>query len=278
MNIQIARDGSCALGKAAVRFESSAGVLQVSDGLFLAVPPQSGPTAPDLFPQVAGYVLSVELPTDRVRIWPTKPSTFTAAGASRKSVMLCVTLNSLAEQAAQTEMMFVGLEATGEPLVEATIASLTRCLLESLARGEQGRSFAGKIADTLCLHLVACCGRTVARCDVKGGLAPWQQRRVQEIVRKGLSRPIRIAELARACELSSSHFSHAFRCSVGEPPHRWILGRRVEKAKNLLRAKELQFAAIAVDCGFSDQSHFSRTFARFTGLTPRQWQRAVRSI
>ena len=273
MNIQVATDGL-----RDSRRTSSVGILQVADGLFLAVPPQLGPAALDLFPQIAGYFMSVELQTDRVCIWPTSRPTSAESGASKHSVVLCIALNELAEHAAQTDMILLGLEATGEPLVRATIANLTRFLLESLARGEQGRWLAGKIADTLCLHLIATCGRTVVRRYAKGGLAPWQQRRVQEIIQDGLSRPLRIEELARACELSLSYFSRAFRSSTGEPPHHWLLGKRVEKAKNLLQVTELQLAEIAVDCGFSDQSHFNRTFAKFTGLAPGRWRNANRLI
>jgi AraC-like DNA-binding protein len=57
------------------------------------------------------------------------------------------------------------------------------------------------------------------------------------------------------------------------PPHRWLMHRRIARAKDLIRRGEDAFAGIALACGFSDQSHLTRAFAKATGLTPGRWRK-----
>ena len=59
----------------------------------------------------------------------------------------------------------------------------------------------------------------------------------------------------------------------GLPPHQWMLQARVRKAQELLAKGDLPISAIAIDVGFSDQSHFTKAFRRQVGVTPKRWQR-----
>jgi AraC family transcriptional regulator len=108
---------------------------------------------------------------------------------------------------------------------------------------------------------------------VRGGLAPWQLRRAKQILISRLDEPISLAELARACKLSPGHFARAFRQTTGQPPHRWLMEQRIEKAKQLLVDSTLSLAQIAQTCGFADQSHFTRVFAQLAQSSPGQWRR-----
>jgi AraC family transcriptional regulator len=107
----------------------------------------------------------------------------------------------------------------------------------------------------------------------RGGLAPWQLRCAQEMMRSHLDEAVPLAELARACKLSPSHFARAFRQTTGQPPHRWLMEQRIEKAKQLLVDTTLSLAQIAQTCGFADQSHFTRVFAQLVQSSPGQWRR-----
>jgi len=107
----------------------------------------------------------------------------------------------------------------------------------------------------------------------RGGLAPWQLRRAKEMLVSRLDEPISLAELARACKLSPGHFARAFRQTTGQPPHRWLMEQRTEKAKQLLVDTKLPLAQIAQMCGFADQSHFTRVFAQLVQSSPGQWRR-----
>ncbi len=111
----------------------------------------------------------------------------------------------------------------------------------------------------------------------RGGLAPWQLRRAQEMMRSHLAEAVPLAELARACKLSPGHFARAFRQATGQPPHRWLMEQRIEKAKQLLVDSTLSLAQIAWTCGFADQSHFTRVFAQLVQSSPGQWRRHWRS-
>ena len=108
---------------------------------------------------------------------------------------------------------------------------------------------------------------------VRGGLAPWQLRQAKQILISRLDEPISLAELARACKLSPGHFARAFRQTTGQPPHRWLMVQRIEKAKQLLVDSTLSLAQIAQKCGFADQSHFTRIFAQLVQSSPGQWRR-----
>ena len=109
------------------------------------------------------------------------------------------------------------------------------------------------------------------------GLAPWQLRRGCSFIDANLCGDPSVSDLARECRLSASHFARAFRQSTGMAPHRWIMKRRIGRAKELLLEGELELVQIALDCGFSDQSHFTRTFRRSEGHSPGKWRRLRRN-
>jgi AraC family transcriptional regulator len=107
-----------------------------------------------------------------------------------------------------------------------------------------------------------------------GGLAPWQVRRAMEILGANLD-GVPLKELAQECGLSVSHFSRAFRRTVGVAPHNWLLMRRIEVAKQKLRRSQLPLSDVALACGFADQSHMTRIFTRMVGTSPGAWRRAI---
>jgi len=111
----------------------------------------------------------------------------------------------------------------------------------------------------------------------RGGLAPWQARRAAEMIRESLDGDIHLSEMARECGLSVSHFTRAFRKSFGMSPYRWLLERRIDRAKALLVTSDLAIADIAMRAGFSDQAAFTRAFGRIVGDSPGRWRRVVPS-
>ena len=79
-----------------------------------------------------------------------------------------------------------------------------------------------------------------------------------------------LRDLAAVVHLSPYHFARRFKESTGLPPHRYIIARRIERAKQLLRGEEeLTLAQVAARTGFWDQGHFTRHFKRLVGVTPR---------
>ena len=114
------------------------------------------------------------------------------------------------------------------------------------------------------------CVRTPPRPE----LPLWKSRRVMEYIESNLDRPIRNSELADVARLSRSHFCRAFHNSTGNPPHEYIIRRRIERAQELMRSTRTPLNQIALDCGLVDQAHLARLFRRVVGTTPRAWRTA----
>lgn len=108
----------------------------------------------------------------------------------------------------------------------------------------------------------------------RGGLAPWQIRRISTYIEEHLGDPIQCDDLARLVRLTLSHFMRAFRESFGCPPHTYLMKRRVELAQGLMLTTDTALGHIALECGLADQSHLSRLFRKFVGESPAVWRRA----
>lgn len=141
--------------------------------------------------------------------------------------------------------------------------------------GDPNRHFMECLGWALCAHLAERyeTNHRPSR-QSRGGLAAWQERRAKEMIEASLDGDISVELLAEECGLSVGHFSRSFKQSVGMPPHQWLLSRRVEKAKRLLENETLSVSHIAAGCGFADQSHMSRVFRRFTGISPLAWRKS----
>lgn len=112
--------------------------------------------------------------------------------------------------------------------------------------------------------------------DGRGGLAPWQRKRVLRFILDNTSARIAIGSLAGIARLSTGHFSRAFRVSFGVSPRTMVCTCRVDRARQLLLATNLSLADVASACGFSDQSHLSRLFRRHVGVPPGHWRHLAR--
>jgi AraC-like DNA-binding protein len=106
------------------------------------------------------------------------------------------------------------------------------------------------------------------------GLDARQLRLVNETIHEKLGEPISVSMLSSVAGLSRAHFSHAFRTSVGRPPHAHIVRMRIERAMKLMAETDAPLSEIAVSAGFADQAHFSNRFRRMAGATPAEWRRA----
>jgi AraC family transcriptional regulator len=156
-----------------------------------------------------------------------------------------------------------------DPIVRA----LTSTLYPALDRPDQAnRLFIDWTMLALGCHIAQTYGG-LETLPARGGLAPWQERRAKEIIEASLNGEVPLGQLARECGLSTSYFARAFKNTVGIPPHQWLLHRRIETAMRLLRNRQFSLPEVALACGFSDQSHFSRVFTRFSGTSPGAWRR-----
>jgi AraC family transcriptional regulator len=116
---------------------------------------------------------------------------------------------------------------------------------------------------------------------LRGGLPRWQQKRVAEFIEEHLAEDIPLATLAELADLSLYHFARAFKLSFGVPPHRYHMGRRMDRARNLLQGSALSVTQIGIQIGFRDTSSFTRAYRKFAGVAPSQYRRrqeAMQSI
>ncbi|MGL4238799.1 helix-turn-helix domain-containing protein [Tabrizicola sp.] len=111
---------------------------------------------------------------------------------------------------------------------------------------------------------------------VKGGLAPWAERRSLELMRVRLSEDISLDELAVEARLSPFHFARMFKQSVGVPPRVHLTRLRVEKACELLERTDLPVTEIALEVGYSSNQVLARVFMKHRRMSPSDYRRAVR--
>jgi AraC family transcriptional regulator len=106
----------------------------------------------------------------------------------------------------------------------------------------------------------------------RGGFAAWQSRRLAAHVDANLAGKIVIKDLAASLDISVGHFCRAFKRTFGMPARIWIRQRRIELAQGLMLTTAASLSEIALSCGMSDQSHFSRSFRRIVGQAPSSWR------
>ena len=165
----------------------------------------------------------------------------------------------------------------GQPVLDETIQHIGYSLLSALRTSDRiNRLFTDHLMLALAAHAAQTYGgmQSIWR-PLKGGLAPWQEKRSKEMLAGNLSGTLPLSEVATACGLSVSHFSRAFHNSTGLAPHAWLLRARVESAKAMLRKREISISDIATASGFADRSHFARVFARMVGISPGAWRKTV---
>jgi AraC-like DNA-binding protein len=112
---------------------------------------------------------------------------------------------------------------------------------------------------------------------VHGALAGWQLQRALGMLGEHLDQAVDLGEIAAACRVSRAHFAKAFRRSMGIPPYRWRLERRLAIARRALIDTSDSLTVIAQSLGFRQMTHFSHAFVRATGMSPRQWRRTFQS-
>jgi AraC family transcriptional regulator len=184
-------------------------------------------------------------------------------------------LDAIADDADAPQICDLSHEPVG--IDDPTVCRLAGAMLPALSHSERASQlFIDHVLLAAGIHVAQTYGgmRSLPR-PVRGGLAPWQVRRAKEILCANLDGRVALKEVAQECGLSVSHFSRAFRCSLGVAPHNWLLTRRVELAKEKLRDDRSTLSDVALACGFADQSHLTRVFTRMVGISPGAWRRAL---
>lgn len=221
---------------------------------------------------------------------PTGQVTFVPAGTPliwkwtyhSESVHLILTpqfMQQIKEQLSETLCAAALRDAPLKPLFREVNEPLRRLLLmlreeAKLADAAQGQtlsSLVNLVGVQLCREMAR---RAEPQSRSQPTLSPRELRHAVDFIESRLSVSVDIAEVAKECGLSPSHFARAFKGSVGCPPHEYQLRRRIQYSQDLLvHAPRRTVSEIAVELGFADESHFRRHFKRIVGVTPGQFRR-----
>ena len=142
--------------------------------------------------------------------------------------------------------------------------------------GIGGRLYAESLGTALAVHLLRQYGTSPKTLAIyKGGIASRSLQRVISYINANLQEPLSLAELAGIAKLSPHHFATVFKASTGMSPHRYVIEKRLERARDLLRRNHHSISEIAYAVGFSSQSHLTAHFRQTAGLTPRGFRQSL---
>jgi AraC family transcriptional regulator len=168
------------------------------------------------------------------------------------------------------------LDGLDLPPVRATMAAVSA---ELASGGAGGPLAAASLANVLAVQLIRYLSAPRRLQRGRDGVLPrGRLRAIVEYVEEHLDAGPNLNEMAAVARLSPYHFARQFKAATGLPPHQYVLARRVELARQLLReGNDLSLAEVAAGAGFSDQSQFSHHFKRQLGITPGQFRKSARN-
>jgi len=157
---------------------------------------------------------------------------------------------------------------------------MERMCLSLLSGIEEDDPFGGLYADSLANLLAVHLLRNYSSLDSRRGpetppqgrLPAAALRRVTDHVEENLAEGLTLEGMAAVAHMSPFHFSRLFKADTGLSPHRYVVVRRVERAKNLLARTALPLHEVARLAGFTDQSHLAKHFRRHLGVTPKRFR------
>lgn len=160
--------------------------------------------------------------------------------------------------------------------VDTVIPQCLKVLEDEMKHGGPGQKLlVDAVRTQIAVHLL----RRFARVELPNlnpaVFSALQRHRIFEFVEERLDENFGLESLASTVGLSPFHFSRRFKAEFGQTPHSFIIRKRIERAKTMLKKRNIAMKAVALDCGFSDQSHFCRTFRKMVGVTPAEYRRSA---
>lgn len=182
-------------------------------------------------------------------------------------------IDRVADEARYGPVELLNRFAIEEPRIQRIVLSL---LDELRQPGPASALLAETAAQFLALQLLR--GHCHPRRETApaGALNAAQMRRLEYHTAERLGTEITLQDLAMVVNMSQFHFARAFRKATGQSPHQWLTDRRIDRAKDLLRATARTILDVAQDVGFQSQSHFGDVFRKRTGCSPSQWRKRSR--
>jgi AraC-like DNA-binding protein len=157
-----------------------------------------------------------------------------------------------------------------------TVARLASALLLARQVKENQRpSYIQGLTDSLLACLVAEQPFQASAARAKGGpLSDAEFQRSVAFADSMLNKKLALDQWAAAVNMEKTEFARRFRERTKQAPYAWFLGRRIERAKELLAERKLSIIEVALKAGFGSQSHFTEAFRRHVGSSPARWRQA----
>jgi AraC family transcriptional regulator len=157
------------------------------------------------------------------------------------------------------------------PIQDPLLSQIVTTLGQEIEGGFADRILVESLVTVLCIRITQ---RFVGRLPLptSTGLSPERLQRVRDYVEAHLDEDVSLTVLADIACLSPYHFSRSFKQATGVGPQRYVIQRRVERAKTLLLRTREPLARIAQEAGFADQSHLVSIFRREIGMTPGRFR------
>jgi AraC family transcriptional regulator len=157
-----------------------------------------------------------------------------------------------------------------DPLLE----QLALALLRAMRDGERGAGlYVDQIAQTMAVHILRVHCRGVSSQALANAMSTSKFTRVLDYIDAAMDGELTLQAMAEIANMNPFYFARAFRRQFGVAPHRFVLRRRVDRAKQLLSETETPLVEVALNCGFSSQSHFAAVFHRHVGVTPSKFRK-----
>lgn len=96
--------------------------------------------------------------------------------------------------------------------------------------------------------------------------------RVRDLIDRSYAEQLDLPALARSAHVSRAYFARSFKATFGETPHQYLMSRRMERAKAMLRKNELTVTDVCLAVGFTSLGSFSTQFRRFVGASPTDYR------
>ncbi|MGD1899803.1 MAG: helix-turn-helix domain-containing protein [Phormidesmis sp.] len=179
-------------------------------------------------------------------------------------------LNQTTQALTQREVELIPQLAVDDPVIQQLAIALkteiqTGCLSGKLYGESLGTALAARLAQNYAAS------NPLVKSKVSR-LAQSQLARLVDYIEANLEQDLSISDLATLTGMSPSHFSRAFKHSVGIAPYQYVLQQRVERAKQLLKQRAISISEVALACGFANQTHLTKVFRKLAGTTPKAYQ------
>jgi AraC family transcriptional regulator len=158
-----------------------------------------------------------------------------------------------------------------DPLLEQLAIAITTALRDGTA--EDGL-YVDTLAQMMAVHLARRhSSRSRSMPPAVQKISGWRMRRLLEYIEAHLEGDLSLEAMAAEVKVSPLYLARSFKAAIGQSPHQYVLSRRLERAKELLRGTDAPIVEVALSAGFSSQSHLSNWFVRQVGVSPAIYRR-----